>query len=82
MLVFSSLIGNLSHVLIDSLHHNFNPLLYPFINESFDAVVLKNPFVSPSDLVSIPMLTLLVLIFILEIRKGKKGFWKRVLAER
>ena len=79
LLVFCCLVGSLSHVLIDSLHHDFNPLLYPFVNESFDAFVLKNSFVSPADLVSYPMLAVLVLIFILEIRKGKEGFWKRVL---
>lgn len=78
-LVFCCLIGSLSHVLIDSLHHDFNPLLYPFVNESFDAFVLKNMFVSSTVLVSYPMLALLIIIFIWEIRKGKEGFWKRVL---
>jgi len=81
MLVFCCLVGALSHVLIDSLHHDFNPLLYPFVNESFDAFVLKSTFVSPADLVSYPMLALLILIFILELRKGKEGFWRRVLVE-
>lgn len=80
-LVFCCLVGSLSHALIDSLHHNFNPLLYPFVNESFDALVLKNAFVSPTDLVSCLMLALLILIFIPELRKGKEGFWKRVFVE-
>jgi len=81
MLVFCCLVGTVSHVLIDSLHHNFNPLLYPFANESFDAFLLKSTFVSPTDLVSYPMLAVLILIFILEIRRGKEGFWKRVFVE-
>jgi hypothetical protein len=81
MLVISCLVGSLSHVLIDSLHHDFNPLLYPFVNESFDALVLKNPYVSPTDLVSYPMLALLIIIFIREMGKGKAGFWKRVFVE-
>ena len=78
MLVLCCLFGTLSHVLIDSLHHSFNPLLYPFVNESFDAFVLKNDFVSPAALVSSPMLVLLILVFVWEIRKGKEGFWKRI----
>ena len=81
MLVFCCLIGTLSHVLIDSLHHSFNPLLYPFVNESFDALVLKNTIVSPTDFVSCLMLALLLLIFVWEMRKGKEGFWKRVFVE-
>jgi len=81
MLVFCCLIGNLSHVLIDSLHHSFNPVLYPFVNESFDAFLLKSTFPSPTDLVSYPMLTLLILIFILEVRRGKEDFWKRVFVK-
>jgi len=79
MLASCCLIGSLSHVLIDSLHHSFNPLLYPFINESFDAFVLKSDFAPSTAFVSCPMLALLILIFVLEIRRGKEGFWKRVL---
>lgn len=78
MLVFCCLVGNLSHVLLDSLHHSFNPLLYPFANELFDVFVLKNTVVSPTDLVSYPLLALLILVFVWEIRRGKEGFWKRM----
>lgn len=78
MLVVCCFVGTLSHVLIDSLHHNYNPLLFPFMLESFDAFVLKNPYVSPTDLVSIPMLAILVLVLIWEIRRGLNGFWKRI----
>lgn len=81
MLMLSCLIGSLSHVLIDSLHHDFNPLLYPFVSKSFDVFVLKNPLISTTYLVSYPMLTLLIIFFIWEIRKGKEGFWKRVFIE-
>ena len=34
MLIISSMIGNLSHVLIDATSHEYNPLLYPFSSES------------------------------------------------
>jgi len=80
-LVFCCIVGSLSHVLIDSLHHDFNPLLYPFVNESFDVLVLKSDFASSTDLVSCLMLALLILIFIREMRKGREGFWKRVFVE-
>lgn len=78
MLVLCCLVGTLSHVLIDSLHHDFNPLLYPFSSESFNVFMLKNDFASPSVLVSSLMLVLLILVFVWEIRKGKEGFWKRI----
>ncbi|MGQ9469258.1 MAG: hypothetical protein ACUVTD_05460, partial [Nitrososphaerales archaeon] len=29
-LITSSLIGVLGHVLLDALHHEYNPLIYPF----------------------------------------------------
>jgi len=81
VLVFSCFIGSLSHVLIDSLHHSFNPLLYPFVKESFDAFVIRTSFASSSDLVAYPMLVILMLLLVWEIRKGKEGFWQRVLVE-
>jgi len=79
VLVFCCLVGGISHVLIDSLQHEFSPLLYPFINESFTALLLKNYFASSIDLVAYPMFAILIIIFIYDIRKGKEGFWKRVL---
>jgi len=81
MLVFCGLVGNFSHVLIDSLHHSFNPLLYPFVSESFDAFLLTTSFASSTTVVSTLMIVILILVFILEIRKGREGFWKRVFVE-
>jgi len=81
MLVLSALIGSLSHVLIDSTSHEFNPLLYPFMNESFDALVLMNNWLLASAVVHIVLLLLLLAIFVNEIRKGTRGLWKRLLVE-
>jgi len=78
VLVLCCLVGTISHVLIDSLHHSFNPLLYPFSSESFDVFVVKNDFASPAIFVSPLMLVLLIFVFVWEIRKGKEGFWKRI----
>lgn len=79
VLLISCLLGCLSHVLIDSLHHEFNPLLYPFVNESFDAFVLFGNWQLSSFVVQFALFVILLLIFFLEIRNGVEGFWERVL---
>lgn len=78
-LVASCFAGCVSHVFIDSLHHEHNPLLYPFTNESFDAFVLLNDWNYASVIVQSVFLALSVFILILEARRGTGGFWKRVL---
>lgn len=78
-LVLSAFVGTLSHVLIDTLNHEYNPLLYPFISESFDAFVLLNDWRLASMIVHIAFLGLLLIILVYEIRKGTQGFWKRLL---
>jgi len=79
MLVLSALVGSLSHVLIDSTSHEYNPLLYPFMSGSFDALVFMNNWFLASVIVHTVLLGLLLAIFIREIRKGVEGFWKRLL---
>jgi len=79
MLLLSALVGTLSHVLIDSTMHEYNPLLYPFMSDSFDAFVLMNNWRLASVIVQVVLLGLLLAIFINEIRKGSEGFWKRLL---
>lgn len=79
MLLMSCLLGCLSHVLIDSLHHEYNPLLYPLVNESFDSFVLFNNWRLASSVVQFALLVLLLLILFWEVGKGTRGFWKRVL---
>jgi len=79
MLVLSALIGSLSHVLIDSTMHEYNPLLYPFMNESFNALVLMNDWFSASILVHSVLFGLLLAIFFKEIRKGTERLWERLL---
>lgn len=81
MLVLSALFGSLSHVLIDATSHEYNPLLYPFITESFDAFVLMKNRLLASIIVQITLFVLLLLIFVREFTKGNKGFWKRLLVE-
>lgn len=81
MLVLSAIIGSLSHVLIDSTSHDYNPLLYPFVTESFDALVLMNDWLLASIIVQIALLQLLLLILVREFTRGRKGIWRRLLVE-
>ncbi len=74
-------VGSLSHVLIDSTHHQYNPLLYPFTYSSYDAFVLMNDWALASVIIPLSLLSLLVLFVALEIRKGTEGIWKRLLVE-
>ena len=81
MLVLSAFFGCMSHVLIDSTSHEYNPLLYPFITESFDALVLMNDWLLASAIVHITLFVLLLLILIREFTRGSEGFWRRLLIE-
>jgi len=78
-LVVLSLVGILSHVFIDSLHHEFNPLLYPVVKESFDAFILMGDWISATAIVTSVLLALLIFFFVDELRKGTKNFWMRML---
>jgi len=81
-LVISCVFGGLLHVLLDSMTHEFNPVLYPFVNESFDAFRLTNDWASATPIVGYVLLALLVFFFVDEIRKGTKNFWMRMLVDR
>lgn len=78
-LVLACFVGNIFHVIVDSLHHENNPTLYPFISESFDALVLFGDWQLATIIVQSVLLVLFITIFIWEAMKKTKGFWKRVL---
>ena len=78
-LVALCFVGAFSHVFIDSLHHEFNPSLYPFVNESFDALVLMNDWTLASVIVTSVLFAVLIFFVVDEIRKGTKDFWMRML---
>ena len=65
--------GSLSHVLIDSMHHEYNPLLFPFTYDSFDALLLMNDWTLASVIIPILFLSLLVFFVSKEIKKGTKN---------
>lgn len=81
MLVFSALIGTLSHLFIDTTMHDYNPLFYPFTTQSFNALILFGNWLPASILVHIVLFASLIAIFVYELRKGTQGFWKRLLVE-
>ena len=81
MLVLSALLGALSHLLIDTTMHDYNPLFYPFTSQSFDALVLFGDWLPASIFVHTLLSALLLVIFVFELHKGLKGFWQRLLVE-
>jgi membrane-bound metal-dependent hydrolase YbcI (DUF457 family) len=81
MLVLSSLIGTLSHLLIDTTMHEYNPFLYPFTSQSIDSLVLFGHWLPASIFVQTLLFIFLLAIFVYELRKGTEGFWKRLLVE-
>jgi len=80
-LVAVCLLGSLSHVLIDALHHEYNPLLFPFTYTSFDALVLMNDWTLASVVVPLSFFALLVFFVVKEVRRGTEGIWARLLVE-
>jgi len=80
-LVGVCLAGNLSHVLIDALHHEYNPLFFPFTYSSVDALVLFNDSFLSSVVVQTTLLVLLILFVAKEARMDRKDIWKRLLVE-
>jgi membrane-bound metal-dependent hydrolase YbcI (DUF457 family) len=81
MLMLSALLGALSHLLIDTTMHDYNPLFYPFTTQSFDALILFGNWRPASIFVHTLLFVFLLAIFVFELRKDLKGFWTRLLVE-
>ena len=80
-LVAVCLLGSLSHILIDALHHEYNPLLFPFTYASFDVLVLMNDWTLASVIIILLFFALLVFFVVKELRRGTEGVWARLLVE-
>jgi len=78
VLVVSCIVGGVLHVIVDSMTHEFNPVLYPFVGDSFDVFRLTNYWAASALIVEFALLGLLIFI-VYEIRKGTKDFWMRML---
>ncbi|MCP8314057.1 MAG: DUF4184 family protein, partial [archaeon] len=77
-LMISSLIGVFGHVLLDALHHEYNPLIYPFSIESINNFVLFGDYLLASELIESLFIILGLMILFREISLGRDGFLKRI----
>ena len=76
----SSFIGELSHVLIDSTCHDYNPLFYPFTKQSIDIFLFTHDWGLSYVVVEILLLIMLLVTLIIDFsKKGTQRFWKRIL---
>jgi len=76
----SSFVGGLSHVLIDSTCHNYNPLFYPFSKQSIDILLLPYDWRFSYFIVEMLLFAVLLTKLLIDLsRKGTKAFWKRML---
>jgi len=75
-LYLSCALGNLSHVLIDAIHHTYNPLLFPFTAESVDVLVPMGDYGLGTRLAYGLVLSLSALILIKERGAGKRIFYR------
>jgi len=73
------MIGNLSHVLIDATHHEFNPLLYPIFKESFNFLRISSDQSFDARIVTLVLSAILLVFVIASLKNGVKGFWKQML---
>jgi membrane-bound metal-dependent hydrolase YbcI (DUF457 family) len=79
-LVFSCLLGNLSHVLLDTINHPYNPIFWPFLS------ICKTP--SPicfalggMENASLILHSLLAVLFLALFINQRAKFWERLLVE-
>jgi len=79
VLVTLCIVGGVLHVMVDSMSHEFNPVLYPFVKDSFDLLRLTNDWASSTLIVGSVLLGLLIFFFVDGIRKGTRGFWMWML---
>ncbi len=79
-LVLSSVLGVLSHILIDSTQHPYNPLFWPLSYESFYGLILFGDLVIASNLLYM-VFTVFTLIIILYALLNRKGFLTQIFIE-
>ncbi|RLI39153.1 hypothetical protein DRO60_02000 [Candidatus Bathyarchaeota archaeon] len=67
----SSALGNLSHVLIDAVHHSYNPLLFPLTAENVMALVPLGDLFLGTVIAYALVLPSSIAILIYEARRGR-----------
>lgn len=81
MLIFSAMIGVLSHVLLDVANHVYNPLFWPFLSlyETPSPIV---PLLGGLNMASLIVhLAMLILFIPLIIIAARGNFWERLLVD-
>ncbi len=78
VLVFSCLIGVLSHVLLDVTNHSYNPVFWPFlsINQTPSPIV---PLLGGLDTASLLMHGLMIALFVGLFVNKRENFWEQLL---
>lgn len=79
-LIFSCLLGVLSHVLLDVTNHDYNPIFWPFLtmNETPSPIT---PFLGGAFTASIIMHSLMAFLFVGLFIKKRENFWETLLVE-
>jgi membrane-bound metal-dependent hydrolase YbcI (DUF457 family) len=77
MLVFSGLLGVLSHVLLDVFNHAYNPLFWPFLS-LFQAPSPIVPLLGGPGMASTIVEGIMLLLFVLLAVKNRSNFWERL----
>src|SRR3989337_1996304 len=77
-LIFSCLLGILSHVLLDVTNHAYNPVFWPFltINETPSPIT---PFLGGAEIASLIVHTLIAIMFVGLFLQKRQNFWERLL---
>ena len=75
-LFISSSLGALSHVLLDALHHSYNPLLFPFTWDSIDVLIPFGDYWLGTVVAYSIATSLCVAAIVLESRSGRRIFTK------
>jgi len=78
MLVFSGLIGVLSHVLLDATNHAYNPLFWPFLS-LFQTPSPIVPLLGGQNIASLIVHSAMLALFGALLIKTRGNIWERLL---
>lgn len=77
-LVFSCLIGVLSHVLLDVANHLYNPIFWPFLT-LYQTPSFIVPILGGQEMASLFMHGLMVVLFVGLFYNKRRNFWEELL---
>jgi len=78
-LVVSVFVGVMSHLLVDALHHSYNPLLKPFYTGSVDVLVLFGNHALADPIVQTVCAALTIAVVVMELLRGREGLRRLAL---